>query len=139
MDVCLFGLQVRLLNRVYKISMAYYFTGAFPVFELCTAEAQGCEMLKLLDACCWDRATQTGPASIRSTAAGDEFWAERAATKIQKFFLDDRTGMLPSLLYAQLKPELSDVGAPTVSTNQSNRSVRTCKHMCRMYWHQILH
>ena len=70
---------------------------------------------------------------------GDEFWAGRAATKIKKFFLDDRTGMLPSLLYAQLKLELSDVGAPTVSTNQSNRSVRTCKHMCRMYWHQILH
>ena len=52
--------------------------------------------------------------SLTGVAAGDEHWAERASTKIKKFFLDEETGMLPSLLYAQLKPEMSDVGAPTV-------------------------
>jgi hypothetical protein len=54
-------------------------------------------------------------ASLRlDPRAGDETWAEGAARKIKKFFLDEETGMLPSLLYAQMKPGISKVGAPTV-------------------------
>lgn len=45
---------------------------------------------------------------------GDEYFAERVATPIRKFFLDPETGMLPSLKYAQIKPGHDGLGAPTV-------------------------
>lgn len=52
--------------------------------------------------------------------AGNERWAKVASRKIRKFFLDEETGMLPTLLYAQLKPGMSDVGAPTVCIRLDN-------------------
>jgi hypothetical protein len=61
--------------------------------------------------CCVALAVMSSRVDLR---AGDEALAERAATKIKKFFLDEETGMLPSLLYAQMKPGYSKVGAPTV-------------------------
>jgi hypothetical protein len=50
---------------------------------------------------------------------GDDAYAELVARRIRAFFLDEETGMLPSLLYAQLKPGQSDVGAPTVHCQPS--------------------
>jgi hypothetical protein len=57
---------------------------------------------------------------------GDEYYAERTATRIRKFFLDEATGMLPSLLYAQLKPGIEEFGASTV------RPVHCCELSCEL-------
>lgn len=45
---------------------------------------------------------------------GDEYFAERVATPLRVFLLDPETGMLPSLLYAQIKPGHKGLGAATV-------------------------
>jgi hypothetical protein len=44
----------------------------------------------------------------------DRKYAQRLATKLRTFFLDEETGMLPSLLYAQLKPGILEVGSSAV-------------------------
>jgi Alginate lyase len=43
-----------------------------------------------------------------------ERYAQRAARMLRTFFLDATTGMLPSLKYAAMVPDVSEVGAPTV-------------------------
>lgn len=53
-------------------------------------------------------------AALAYCFTGDEYFAERAATPLRVFLLDPETGMLPSLLYAQIKPGHKGLGAATV-------------------------
>ena len=45
-------------------------------------------------------------------------YAAKAATKLRSFFLDKQTGMLPHLLYAQLRPDVEQ-GSPQVRPRHS--------------------
>ena len=56
---------------------------------------------------------------------GDERYAARAAAKVRTFFLDEHTGMYPSLAYAGMKPGVDKIGKPMVR-RQENTALLGC-------------
>ena len=45
---------------------------------------------------------------------GEVRYARRLVEKVRTFFLDENSGMLPSLAYAGMRPGIDEVGKPTV-------------------------
>jgi hypothetical protein len=46
-------------------------------------------------------------------------YARKLASKLRTFFLDGKTGMMPSMLYSHWKPGIHPVGAPQVCAANS--------------------
>lgn len=83
-----YQMLLRLMDRAYSASLAYFFTG-------------------------------------------DEYYAERVATPIRKFFLNEKTGMQPSLQYAQVKPGHNGLGAATVRTSLFVERMQKLRNDCQ--------